>query len=399
VAGPISFAALRRRGQARHSWLAFAAVVAVFSVLTWGGAVLLRSQGPKIEHFTVLDYDAGSGSAHVHSWLTLAAPTYGALEVAVGGVRTVATPAPEDPSADALRDPPSGAAGSDTLACPGLEDTVEAIGFVNTQRYAMSAEAPNLARPPMRSTARQFELDYMTPPHANPDALGEHWPMPRGQARMDAQGSLHLALTHHLPGILKNVVVVYCPGNGLEPQAWSQGNWGPDALLARNTQPWPALAQQGDWAPGAVLLGDDGKPMAPLFGWRWAPGNAYADVGFLVHLEEQKPGGDMMSMVPPHSKPEEKEISDDCQMLSLYGALPPAEFWNAKEPQAVPDYYRKLGRGMDLSPLLVLRRVMVLGLLDLTEEPGLPLAAPLRVGGAELRARGWVFVRLIVPVE
>jgi hypothetical protein len=107
----------------------------------------------------------------------------------------------------------------------------------------------------------------------------------------------------------------------------------------------------------------------------------------------------MMSMVAAHAKPEEREISDDCQMLSLYGALPPAEFWNVKEPQAVPDYYRKLGRGMDLSQLLVLRRVIVMGLLDVTEAPGLPLVAPLRVGGAELRARGWVFVRLIVPVE
>ena len=173
------------------------------------------------------------------------------------------------------------------------------------------------------------------------------------------------------------MVVVYSPGDGQEPRAW----------------------RQDDWKPGAALVVGGAAAMTPLFGWQQTLENRFAPEGFLAAVEAEKPGDDMMTPSPLSTKPHEKDICNGCLLLSLYGTLPPAEFWNAQKPEDSPDYFRRLGRGMDLSPLLALRRVIVMGHLDLTGRGDVPLPEPLKIDGVELGARGWVFVRFIVPVE
>ena len=83
AAGPASFTWLKSRQATHHSWAAFTVVVALFTLVTWTSAYVLRPTNEQIRHVSVVDFDAVSGDARVHAWLSVFVPRHGRADIAV----------------------------------------------------------------------------------------------------------------------------------------------------------------------------------------------------------------------------------------------------------------------------------------------------------------------------
>ena len=338
AAGPVSFATLKGMERQRKSWLAFTVVVLVFSLVTWAGALWVRPHQSRIEHFSFVDIDGPTGTTWGHSWLSVFVPTHGRVELAL--------------------DPDNSFSGA-TIANPGLEQTADAAAFVNPQQYVVDAGNPSRLSLPMRSTAKQLELDYLGRPDSESPWASIHATQP---IRLE-NGILTGQLVHNLPGTLSNVMVFCCPGDGQEPYSWSVK----------------------DWSAGKTL--DLGKVLDPnlrLFYYRPSgdKGGGYDWSEFLQKLQVS-PETNKAALVA---------------LLSLYSTLPPPKYWKAISEDS-PDYFRTTGRGLDLTRLLHLRRVIVIGNLDPDLGGASPLPLPLTVDGRPLPSSGFTAVRWVGELE
>ena len=82
------------------------------------------------------------------------------------------------------------------------------------------------------------------------------------------------------------------------------------------------------------------------------------------------------------------------EMLTFFGMLPPPDFRDTDASFSLSDsivaFGRREGRQLDLTHLLPLRRLMLIGHLT-----GGPTPLPLQVDGDDLPSRGWTTVRWI----
>lgn len=368
LAGPVGFAVLRARGQSRHNWVVFALVVAAFTALTWGGALLLRTNTASVRHLSVIDFDARSGLVRLQSWMSVFWPTHATVELRLDGNAA---------------DPPDPAALDHTLASPGIDPRAEAAVFVDTQSYLLDARAPAWSplrdnqrrglRVPFRATAKQFQAHLL----ATPDRLlPAQWPVPQGTVT-ESGGRLGGQLAHRLPGDLTNVLIVWCPGD-------------------RRT---PMVQRRPLWASGQTLdLADRSSPMTPLL---TPPGPARGQAptppwtGYLAGLLKNFAG----LRQPDHPTSLVIDASRQAQMieaLSFYDALPPPRYEARQggfDPGDGDRLQRSAARSLDLSHLTALRRLIVIGHMDAAPTP-----MPLTLDGQRPASSGSTIVRIILPV-
>ena len=376
LAGPVGFAVLRGRKMLHYSWVAFAAVTVVFTVVSWGGAMLLRPRHDRIQHFTVLDADASAGTLHARSWATLFMPHHRPVALQIE--------AHDDFKA------------ANTIANIGLS-AADRGTFLDTQVYEMAAANPASVRMPMRSTSRQLELDYLGPMGPRQVEAMEDWVMPSGTVRL-VDGKLQGELRHDLPGELSEILMVYCPGRGEMPRA------------RRHKDVWSAkVAWPLEWTfskPATKREFRDELVIEPL--------------NVNSRSAEQRIWGGLLGDLAFSRRPGLSHVDSDNQtyrqgveaglltMLSFYDTLPPPDVLadvNSMQMQFQQGMgmgghrgertcQRRLTRSIDLTRLLAFRRLIVIGHL----KDG-PLPVPLKVDGRTIHSRGWTVVRWTCEVE
>jgi len=359
LAGPVAFVVLRRRGMEHHAWLAFVALAGVFTAITWGGAWIMRPAHTSMEHVSFLDVDANTGLVHTRSWLTLLVPKFGYATVAV--------------------DPEEAFTGH-TIASPGADSKAVGGGFLDPQQYAINAADPRGVTIPVRSTAKRFTLDYLGRLDPVFDGITAEWNLPSGDARMDAGDAWPVAkLTHHLPGELVNVMVIYCPGT-----LTASGEPRP---------PWVGFLEK--WQAGTTLElnSPPSMNMQPLYrrGADFGPQRLWENEGYLGQIIARHKG----RAIDPNQLNYVHSVTDmhplQAYLLSFFDALPPPSFRDTSIGMTLQaPYERTMLRNIDMTHLLAGRRLILVGQLNHS-----PLPAPLTLDGEAVESRGLTIVRWV----
>lgn len=363
IAGPILDTVLNKRGHARRRWPAFAATTLAFTGLCWGGAYVARPAALRVSHFTVLDVDASTGRARARSRVTAFVPRFGRAELAIA---------------------------------PGLEREVNhnllhfagdpldpgAATFLDRQNYEVQAARPASANVPVRSTTKSFQVDFDGPVLAKSDAeerpYGVAWSLPRGELTLGPTRWPRGELRHGLPARLREVKVIYCPGDGQTPWIWRISDaWHPgDALSIREPRRADRLVEMP--ANRAYLHertftreGYLGKLLSTRLG-----GNRGMDVG---------QGASALSV---------GRVIEQMEILSFFDLLPPPDFRDTERFRGVNVLRRPRGRSLDLSHLTATRCVIVMGHL-----PDSPLPLPLTIADNEPPSRGWTTIRVVFDLN
>lgn len=362
MAGPVAYVVLRQRGALRHAWLAFLVVVLGFSVLSWAGAWGLQGRGASIAHFSVVDVDGHTGEVRMQSWLSLLVPEFGDVAVGLGA---------DDEATGAA----SGAAmNHNVIASPGLPLGLPGAGFLDPRTYELNAASPHALEVPFRSTAKQFRLDYRGPLREDQAGVTDPWVLPQGRVWMSGAWPRG-ELSHGLPGPLRNVLVVYCPGEGQTPWVWRHETWGPQEVLD--------LAENRSRASWLVR-----RPREYDADRNWEA------EGFLGTLIGRKTGQGLGEIDPLRARIADNVMIQSAEMLSFYSMLPPPNFRRVDLRSQPAMYERELGRTLDISHLTAERRLIVIGYLQ-----NAPLPAPLTVNGGAVEAEGWTMVRWIYDLK
>jgi len=360
LAGPVGFSMLSRCGLVRYSWLAFVVVVGVASVMAWGGAWVLGPGRLVVAHFTVLDGEGWSGLVYARSWLSLSTPSHGRVEVAI-----------DSPEAGVPGVP------GNTITGVGLGGRGSKGWFLDPQAYTLDASAPDRLSPPIRATAKQFKVDYLARRGGTgSDRISQWWSMPTGRLSV-VDGWPAGTLVHNLPGALKNLLIVYCPGDGETPRVWRR---------------------RGPWAAGQSLRFEPPSHYEPLvrpLHYDQEGKRIWNQEGYLGRLIGFKTGQSWGDREQDHEfMIANSQIVGAVEMLSFYNALPPPDYRRVHLLDRAANYDRLLGGRLDLTSFTVMRCVILIGHL---ERASLPV--PLRVDGQEVASQGWVVVRWIGPVH
>jgi hypothetical protein len=354
AAGPVGFAVLKMRGATHHAWTVFVAMVMLFSAICWGGALLLRPSDTRVAHVSIMDIDGVTGDVHVHSWLSLFVARHGEVDVElVAG------------DGDANRD----AAWSVGLPAFGYDEG----SFLDPRRYTVDAAAPRTLRVPFRSTAKQLELDYLGRMDNSPILRADEWIFPQPYLMRITDGFPTGSVSHGMPGALRQVMVVWCPGGGATPWVWRQAErWEPDQQMQIERPPADRISR-------LIVRGSDEAS--------WS--------GYLYDtlIGSNDPLGRLESDMSGSVRPKENDLIAGSELLSFYSMLPPPPWWETGFTTQPTHYYRPAGRHYDLTHLLSFRGIVLIGYMR-----NAPLPAPLAVDGEPVEGEGWTMVRWIYPL-
>lgn len=154
IAGPISFALLKRFGKVRHAWLLFVLFGAIFTGVSWVSGAALRQRNVRIQHVTVLDHIArmpGVDSAtepqyqRATSWFSVYLPDYGGNSVAIASDRS------------------DGVVHRNLLSSWMPPPGAAPRRFPNIDRYVIPYASPYAYSLPSRATATTLEARWMGP--------------------------------------------------------------------------------------------------------------------------------------------------------------------------------------------------------------------------------------------
>jgi hypothetical protein len=354
AAGPVGFAVLKLRGATRHAWTLFVAMVVLFSAICWGGALLLRPSDTRVAHVSVMDIDGVSGEVHVHSWLSLFVARHGEVDIALQAG--------------------DGDANRDAIWAPGLP----AMGFdegtfLDPRRYTVDSASPRALRAPFRSTAKQLELDYLGRMDNSSVIRADQWVFPQPYRMRIESGFPVGSVSHGMPGALRQVMVVYCPGEGDMPWVWRQTErWEPNQQLEIARPPVDRISRL------IVRGGDETK---------WS--------GYLPDtlIDSNNPLGRLDTDMSGSLRPKENELIGYTELLTFYSMLPPPPWWETGFTSQPTHYYRPAGRNYDMTHLLAFRGIVLIGYMR-----NAPLPAPLTVDGEPVPGEGWTVVRWIYPM-
>jgi hypothetical protein len=379
MAGPVGFFLLKQRKLVHHAWVAFVAVVAVFTAVAWTGATALRQTYADGKHLTFLDHVYGQPVQRARAWVNLFLPKYGEQRVTVG-----------DPAKDLPR-------WHQTLASWDPPNSGRVWNsFPDVRGYQVDARSPGSMAFPSRSTVKQVQVDWVGAPR---------WKMPLPQQPAGAEGAggapgeiklgqeirlvrreakpgekkagdrdwgLEGSLVHDLPGDLKDVVIVVVRQQA-ELGAARQGVLPAMAYAFRMTEPWQ---------PGKVLdLGvlsaqaGDGKSeaMSALMK-RLVPTNtrlsAYDPTGLKRHVATTE---------------------DSFTALAFYSMLEPPDYRQQNDDHDV--CFREASHTYDLGRWFTQPCVMIVGKLEGAECP-----IPISVDGQPIPTEGTTVVRWVYPL-
>lgn len=365
---------LKSKGWQRHSWMLFVCIVALFSVVAWGGAWVMRPATTSSAHFTVLDIDGNTNMVRAQSWQSLLIPNFATADIKV----------PSDPDGFRQMDVVN------LLASPGHELNPDSPGYPDQRTYVFDAGAPNEQGVPMRSTTKSFVIDYLGPITAAQDGLRKAWQMPTQSLSVGSNGLPAGTITHAFPGDLTDVRIIYCPGGAQRPASSSAKRAPARPLVYEYKDP---TTNQSIWKPKQPLaLPASIKAYTPL--WKRPKlGNTprvWRDEGFLGQQIAQRNFG--------AGSGNNSNIVKDIPLLTFYGALPPPVYrvqtnnnmpGGYSSPYSV--YSRSMARDLDLTHLINGKeRIILIGHLRNSPSP-----VPLTVDGGDIPSEGWTVVRWI----
>lgn len=373
LACPGSWYLLRRAGLERHSWLVFTGIACVFVLIAWVGALFARPGDARISHYSVIDLDAKTGQARIHSWATVFVPAHGLvkLDVETG-----------DPSAAA--NGPSG-----TICAVGSMAEGQGTTFLESQVYGADAGSPAAMEVPFRSTAKRVSIDW----RGSVDSL--EWRAATtapasSSTRRGISGTLTQrgdfvegTLTHDLPGALEDVRVVF-PSETGEPWVTAVSTW-------RAGQPLDLKAVTTATNPGGAMLRQRLAIRPPNSDDLWA--------GYLGDLLRLPPGTTRDPVTGQKTQLSTSALAQSAELLTYFDNLPPPRSISAK-PISVFNFgeersvERGPGRVLEMSHVLGLKRIIITGHLNRS-----PMIAPLHIDGKTIAGTGWTFVRWVGELE
>lgn len=362
---------LKVKGWQRHSWMLFVGIVAVFSVIAWGGAWLMRPATTSVSHFTVLDIDGNTNRVRAQSWQSLLIPTFGTSDVKVGSER-------------------DGLARMEVinlLASPGNDLMPDSPGYPDKRSYVFDAAKPSEVPVPMRSTTKSLKIDYLGQITGQQPGLDRVWSMPQAGLRIN-NGLPVGTITHDFPGELTDVRIIYCPGGPQTPAR-------PGATSAPNrplVYEYRVNGNPADWPPGTPMaLPNARTAYSPL----WV--RPRLDTTKRFWRDEGYLGTAMADRGYSGGSGNNANVVRDMPLLSFYGTLPPPLYdvqtdgislGGMNSPYSL--YSRSLVRDLDLSHLITGRRIILIGHLRDSPSP-----VPLTVDGDTIPSQGWTVVRWI----
>lgn len=376
AAGPGGFYLLKKRGLVRHSWVAFAAVAAVFTAIAWG-TVRLRFQGTAVRHVTLLDHVARSpleglaGQPHLQrciAFLALYDPGYVPVRVSLGS---------EPGQRDLLT----------TWTAPEMLPQ----RFPNVDRYPIDVgQSPADYEIPVRASATQFYANWL-------GALDPAWggliridPDDPVRVVEDVSGRRFLAgtLVSELPSVLRDVSIIWITDQRRRRIRYATDDddrelpWAPvpDPMFGRPLLNEGYHWRKGLWNPGSAFvlsqeLGDREKS---------GLGTAIHEV-YVRKAEKDAPSG----------LPTRQDLATLTEMLSLYHQLTPPKYQRTanKDPDTII-VTRRVGREIDLSPWFNRPCLIIMGTLRDSPSP-----LPFRVDGREPDVNsGLTVVRWVYPL-
>ncbi|MCH8064570.1 MAG: hypothetical protein IIC90_01930 [Chloroflexi bacterium] len=241
---------------------------------------------------------------------------------------------------------------------------------MDPQTYTLDTGSPRVADIPFRSTAKQLEIDFLGRIDKPQTGLTEPMILPQGQ--LEIQNFWPTGkLSHGLPGPMRDVLLLYCPGENQTPFIWRLADpWEPKQVLD--------LGQLTNHQPLVLRPKDNSYT-----------NRTWNSEGFLGQLMSKKPGQNLIDASGTEVFASSSETIKYIQLLCFYDTLPPPDFRKTGFPYAV-SYQRSLGRQLDLTRLLAGRRLIIIGHLEDT-----PLPIPMTVEGKEIPSTGWTVVRWV----
>ncbi|MEO0630565.1 MAG: DUF4350 domain-containing protein, partial [Planctomycetota bacterium] len=346
IAAPVSYAVLKKLALGRHAWLAFVICVGVFAAITWGGVSLLRPNTPEVKAVVFLDAIEGTTRNTARAFATVLVPEYG-----TGGLR-VGTEDDGEWAAIAPWADPSATGGGSVSG-----------GFPDVRGYAVSGRTPDRMAFPARSTVKIVRADW----------AGERlWAAFRAvddagapaRLRLDETGMISGSLTHGLPAPLEDAMVIVVP-----PQ---------ERLAKRVGQADITLAQvrrlpNGGWSPGTALdLREMFTPATEVEG----AAARQRDRDFFDDLAR---AGTALDLADLSLQSRASRQNDRLMAAALMSRMTPPRQGGADER---PKGLRRVTHGLDLGQWFTQPSVIVLGIVRISPETGLPFPLSIRDGSA-----------------
>lgn len=383
VAGPLGFWVAKRQDRARHSWVGFVAVGAVFTVVAWSSASWLKPGKTDAQHLTIVDHIYGQPQERAKVWMSVLLPKFGMMEVGIG-----------DQGGASLSGSDAKNTVHDVLApwdpVPSELAAGTSSSFADSQGYGVNSRSPSKVLTPARSTTKNYVGEWLG---------GPAWKMPMPFTDDGASpGELSLvpentprgwridgALKHELPGALKDVKVILIrgqrpvrPSESYVGQLQTEGEYfdvkewkaGETLDLDTETRTWYALSRTG----GAGLL-------------HTVVGNATGDEDQPYVLRRR--GTNATSATPePERLP--TSLTDRIVAFSLFGVLDP--------PDAVPTSLQVLAQRADVHRYDLSRWFSRPCLIVIGQMENAPSPVPLTLNGEQMGTTGRTVVRWVYPL-
>lgn len=377
VAGPLGYAALKRSGNQRHTWVGFVAAAGLFTGIAWGGATIIRPAKVSAAHLTILDHvytPLGESVQRARSWVSVLIPEYGEASVAVG-----------DPSK-------SGSARFHNLIAPWEPENASTAGFPDARAYRINSRAPDHYSIPTRSTVKQFQIDW---------AGGPAWKMPRPVANSKGEPTeitaalvknnpvLTGTISHELPEPLREVTIVVNMGqNPLNTSFAGTGAW-------RETSNVFVADLTDAWEPGVPL------DLSKLGKFSRGDGAQQSDGAFGKLLSDLAQTADGSEGLGGASL---RVLTWKMKALAFFGAIEPPNLSEEKNRRTsftgLPMIRRRSTHGMDLSPWFTQPCIIIVGYVGKDNDAPSPVPLMVSTGGSyhTVPTTGRTFVRWVYPL-
>lgn len=366
IVGPVAFYVLRGRDLHKHSWMAFLAGSAAFTMLAWGLATFLRPQRVEATHLTILDHVYGQNVQRARMWTSLLIPSYGEARVTVG---------------DASGEAPQSLAAIAPWEAPG-EDAGRIGSFPDVRGYPIDTRTPDAMIVPVRATVKTLQADWAgspawrMPTPLNADGtpgqlvLTPNWNAASGQPLIT--GSLVHGLPEPLRRVKIQVVVTQTPIMGT----------GPSRFLLANVLEY---AIREEWKPNEPFdLGVESRRDTPR--------------SMLTRLGQLMPNAAMLEPGAAVNLRSSSSLENELDALTFFHLLPPPEFdTGTMNLSGVLAAQRRSTHGLDLSRWTTQPCVIVSGYIgDESRRSESPV--PLFVDAEPVKTRGRTLVRWVYPL-
>ncbi|MCA9279750.1 MAG: hypothetical protein H6815_09205 [Phycisphaeraceae bacterium] len=363
IAAPVSFFILKKREKLHHAWIGFLLSSIAFTVIAWGGAVLIRPHRVSAQHITVLEHVYGQPVQRARSWFNIMVPWYG--DATIGFDESVSSPVPLQVT-------------NNIAPFDGLSPSSSVGGkFPDARTYAIDARSHNSITFPVRQTVKQFQADWVGGPQWNMprpvdvDGTSGDDPVIRQNERQGKNTRLHGILRHDLPGPLQNVTIIISWGQrGLDRH--------PTALNA-NAEAWKIV---NPWAPGEDLDLAEITTSAQF---------AAADLQSFISTLVRRPGP--ASIGAEYST----NVFDGVAAASLLSQFPEDKTAGTFTGQVHMTRYAL--HGWDIGKWLMQPCVIILGeITDYGSAKQIGSPVPIILDGRPVRSRGSTVIRWIYPL-